>query len=291
MADAISEATQGLSESAPLTATPPPTATVSLAIAPERHWLLVEYGTLALFLISVLGLFLELLLIRWISTEIRIFAYLQNTVLVVCFLGLGMGCWDSRRAVRPSRLADSAWNPDGSARRADDPGRARKGQHAPRWIPGLPDLGPIASRRGDPLSGSNAGTDLDLHPDGSALGDFRAGRAVAREVDGRAPEHDLGVFGKRGRQPVSGSGCLSLASALYLPPAAWFALFAFVSGILYRERWPGENRRSRDPGWNRRVWGGSGIRTRIPGSPVDTRTRKLPSGISRDLNAGTGHAA
>src|SRR5258707_920262 len=53
--------------------------------------------TLALFLVSVLGLFLELLLIRWIGTEIRIFAYLQNTVLVVCFLGLGMGCWTSRR--------------------------------------------------------------------------------------------------------------------------------------------------------------------------------------------------
>jgi hypothetical protein len=34
--------------------------------------------TLEVFLISVLGLFLELLLIRWISTEIRVFAYLQN---------------------------------------------------------------------------------------------------------------------------------------------------------------------------------------------------------------------
>src|SRR5437016_14529694 len=53
----------------------------------------------ALFLISVLGLFLELLLIRWIGTEIRIFAYLQNTVLVVCFLGLGMGCLTCRRPV------------------------------------------------------------------------------------------------------------------------------------------------------------------------------------------------
>src|SRR5438128_7468035 len=53
--------------------------------------------TWALFLVSVLGLLLELLLIRWISTEIRIFAYLQNTVLVVCFLGLGMGCWDCRK--------------------------------------------------------------------------------------------------------------------------------------------------------------------------------------------------
>jgi hypothetical protein len=56
------------------------------------------YPNVSLFPISVVGLFLELLLIRWISTEIRIFAYLQNTVLVVCFLGLGMGCWDSRKS-------------------------------------------------------------------------------------------------------------------------------------------------------------------------------------------------
>lgn len=53
-----------------------------------------------IFLISVLGLFLELLLIRWIATEIRIFAYLQNTVLVVCFLGLGMGCFTCRQPIR-----------------------------------------------------------------------------------------------------------------------------------------------------------------------------------------------
>ena len=55
--------------------------------------------TLGVFLISVLGLFLEMLLIRWIGTEIRIFAYLQNTVLVVCFLGLGLGCFSSRQPV------------------------------------------------------------------------------------------------------------------------------------------------------------------------------------------------
>ena len=55
--------------------------------------------TLAIFLVSVLGLFLELMLIRWISTEIRIFAYLQNTVLVVCFLGLGMGCFTCRKPI------------------------------------------------------------------------------------------------------------------------------------------------------------------------------------------------
>lgn len=55
--------------------------------------------TWAIFLISVLGLFLEMLLIRWIGTEIRIFAYLQNTILVVCFLGLGFGCFTSRKSI------------------------------------------------------------------------------------------------------------------------------------------------------------------------------------------------
>lgn len=56
--------------------------------------------TWGIFLISVLGLFLEMLLIRWISTEVRIFAYLQNTVLVVCFLGLGLGCFTSRQPIK-----------------------------------------------------------------------------------------------------------------------------------------------------------------------------------------------
>jgi hypothetical protein len=52
---------------------------------------------LPIFVLSVLSLFMEVMLIRWISTEIRIFAYLQNTVLVVCFLGLGIGCLTSKK--------------------------------------------------------------------------------------------------------------------------------------------------------------------------------------------------
>ncbi len=55
--------------------------------------------TWAIFLVSILGLFLEMLLIRWISTEIRIFAYLQNTILVVCFLGLGLGFFTCRQPI------------------------------------------------------------------------------------------------------------------------------------------------------------------------------------------------
>src|SRR5689334_12969140 len=58
---------------------------------PDQTW--------GIFLISILGLFLETLFIRWIGTEIRIFAYLQNTILVVCFLGLGLGMFTSSRPI------------------------------------------------------------------------------------------------------------------------------------------------------------------------------------------------
>ena len=61
--------------------------------------LTIPNRALGIFLISALGLFLELLFIRWTGTEIRIFAYLQNTILVVCFLGLGLGMFTSLRPI------------------------------------------------------------------------------------------------------------------------------------------------------------------------------------------------
>ena len=59
--------------------------------------------TLGIFLISILGLFLETLFIRWVGTEIRIFAYLQNTILVACFLGLGLGMFTSSKPIEIKR--------------------------------------------------------------------------------------------------------------------------------------------------------------------------------------------
>lgn len=53
-------------------------------------------------LASFVSLFLELLLIRWISSELRIFAYLKNFVLIACFLGFGFGAYLSRRRVQMS---------------------------------------------------------------------------------------------------------------------------------------------------------------------------------------------
>jgi len=50
-----------------------------------------------LFLVSALILYLELVLIRWLGTEIRVFAYLGNLILVTCFFGTGLGCYQAER--------------------------------------------------------------------------------------------------------------------------------------------------------------------------------------------------
>ena len=59
----------------------------------------MQTQNLKLFSISFIMLFLEILLIRWISTEVRIFAYVGNLVLLACFLGIGVGCFFSKKKV------------------------------------------------------------------------------------------------------------------------------------------------------------------------------------------------
>src|SRR5262249_16851128 len=54
----------------------------------------------ALGVISLLSLFMELLLIRWVSSEIRVFAYFKSFVLIGCFLGFGLGCYLTRTRIR-----------------------------------------------------------------------------------------------------------------------------------------------------------------------------------------------
>jgi uncharacterized membrane protein YeiB len=56
-----------------------------------------------LFLISAMALYTEVVLIRWMSAEIRMFAYLKNFTLFACFLGLGLGMMRRRRS-RAERL-------------------------------------------------------------------------------------------------------------------------------------------------------------------------------------------
>jgi spermidine synthase len=53
-----------------------------------------------LFLASALTLFAELAIIRWVATEVRVFAYVKNLALLLCFLGFGLGCALARQRPR-----------------------------------------------------------------------------------------------------------------------------------------------------------------------------------------------
>src|SRR5260370_35890188 len=55
------------------------------------YWLLIVF--------SVAGMFFEMMMIRWVSSEIRIFAFFKNFVLVACFFGFGLGCYFSKRRI------------------------------------------------------------------------------------------------------------------------------------------------------------------------------------------------
>lgn len=67
-------------------------------------WQLGGFSYWQLALASAAGLFLELLMIRWISSEIPVFAYFKNFVLIACFLGFGLGCCLCRRRIRALAL-------------------------------------------------------------------------------------------------------------------------------------------------------------------------------------------
>ena len=54
-----------------------------------------KYWPLAL--ISFLSVYLELVVIRWLASEVRIFAYFKNFALLAAFLGFGIGCLLARR--------------------------------------------------------------------------------------------------------------------------------------------------------------------------------------------------
>lgn len=59
-----------------------------------------EWSVWRLVVASFLTLFAELALIRWIGTEVRIFAYVKNLALLLCFLGFGLGCALAKSRIR-----------------------------------------------------------------------------------------------------------------------------------------------------------------------------------------------
>ena len=57
---------------------------------------------LSLFTASLLALFVELVLIRWIPSVVHVVGFFANVVLIASFLGLGVGMMASERG-RPRR--------------------------------------------------------------------------------------------------------------------------------------------------------------------------------------------
>ena len=62
---------------------------------PVRDWSVWRLGVASFF-----TLLAELALIRWIGTEVRIFAYVKNLALLLCFLGFGLGCALAKSRIR-----------------------------------------------------------------------------------------------------------------------------------------------------------------------------------------------
>lgn len=85
---------------------------IALATLVGRRSLAIRLGTspgepttsrhplVALFVISFVVLFVEVLLIRYTSAQFRVFSFYKNVPLVGCFLGLGLGCYLGRGGPR-----------------------------------------------------------------------------------------------------------------------------------------------------------------------------------------------
>jgi spermidine synthase len=53
-----------------------------------------------LLLVSFASLYIEVMLIRWMGTEVGVFAFFQNLALIACFLGFGLGCYKATQKKR-----------------------------------------------------------------------------------------------------------------------------------------------------------------------------------------------
>ncbi|MGA3370213.1 MAG: hypothetical protein ABSC48_00460 [Terracidiphilus sp.] len=74
------------------------TQTTSPEPSPEARASAPQFSIWRLLLVSIAALYLEIVLIRWLGTEVKIFAFFQNLSLMACFLGFGVGCFTSKKA-------------------------------------------------------------------------------------------------------------------------------------------------------------------------------------------------
>ena len=54
-----------------------------------------RYGEV--FVASFLSLYFEMLIVRWLAAEVRLFSYFKNLTMMAAFMGLGIGFAVSKR--------------------------------------------------------------------------------------------------------------------------------------------------------------------------------------------------
>jgi spermidine synthase len=181
-----------------------------------------------LLVASCCTLVAELALIRWLSTEVRIFAYAKNLALLLCFLGFGVGCalasqrvwW--RRGIQALLalilLVRNPWTPSMFEGLSQTLGA---GQDTAIWFAGTARDWPNFV-----LAAAIAGILFFL----LTLVFIPLGQVVSRELDS-AP-HSLTAYSWNLGASLLGIALFSALSFMELPPAFWFALillgFAFL---------------------------------------------------------------
>jgi hypothetical protein len=189
-------------------------------------------NTYKLFLASWLTLFAELAVIRWLSTEVRIFAYAKNLALLLCFLGFGLGCALASQKIRWRRsiealmalilLIRNPWAPRMFEGLSQTLGA---GQETAIWVTG-------ASRNWPDFIRATIITGALFFLLTSIF--VPLGQIVSQEIDAatdrlRAYSWNLGAS-------LLGIILFSLVSLLVLPPMFWFA-FVLLGFAFLQDSW------------------------------------------------------
>jgi len=185
-----------------------------------------------LFVASCLTLFAELAVIRWLSTEVRIFAYAKNLALLLCFLGFGVGCalaskriywWRSIQAVLALiLLVRNPW----SARMFEGLSQTLgAGQDIAIWVTGTTRNWPDFV-----LAAVIVGVLFFLLT--SIF--IPLGQVVSREMD--AAQNRLRAYSWNLAASLSGIALFFLLSLRALPPTLWFGLVLLGFALLQDNR-------------------------------------------------------
>ncbi len=168
-----------------------------------------------LFIVSFLGLFLEVLLIRWHATSLMAAAYFKNVTLLAAFLGLGLGFAAATRQRLSMAAAPIALAFQIAVVAMLDAGGFDAVLKAPadEWRWGLPPAGHAGEAA--VFYGFFAGLFIS-----TILIFIPIGQLTGRLMQGFAPikAYTINILGA-----LAGVIAFGVVSYLWLPPAAWFA--------------------------------------------------------------------